>query len=97
MLRHLVLVRFRPEAPADTARRAVEALAALPALIPELRACHPALDVGADPDNCPLALVADFDDGAALQRYLEHPAHARVVDEFLAPWLLDLAVSDVEM
>jgi len=95
MLRHVVLLRFRPDAPADTAPRAVEALKTLPARIPEIRAYQPGLDVVREARSYDVGLIGDFDDRAALARYLAHPAHVEVVREYLSPWLADLAVVDV--
>jgi len=96
MLRHVVLLRFHADAPADTASRAVAALKTLPAQIPEIVSYQPAVDVVRAERSFDVALVSDFADRAALQHYLAHPAHVRVYEEFLAPHLADLAVADFE-
>jgi quinol monooxygenase YgiN len=74
----------------------VEVLKTLPALIPEIRAYQVALDVVRDDRSYDVALIGDFADRAALDRYLAHPAHQRVVEADIAPFLADLAVADFE-
>jgi quinol monooxygenase YgiN len=75
MFRHIVLVRFKAEA-TDADKQAVEeALSALPAQVPEIRAIQLGADVGRKANNWDLATVIDFDDAAAFQRYLQSPAH----------------------
>lgn len=96
MLRHVVLLRFRADAPADTAARAVAALKTLPAQIPEIVRYQPAEDTVRSERSYDVALVSEFADRAALERYLAHPAHVRVYEDHLAPHLADLAVADYE-
>jgi hypothetical protein len=97
MLRHVVLLRFGADAPADAASRAVAALTTLPALIPEILAYQPALDVVRSDRSFDVVLIADFADRAALDRYLAHPEHVRVYEHDLAPYLADLAVADFDV
>jgi hypothetical protein len=97
VLRHVVLLRLRADAPADAATRAVAALSTLPELIPEIVAYQPALDVVRSGRSFDVALIADFADRAALDRYLAHPAQVRVYERDLAPYLADLAVADYQV
>jgi len=39
--------------------------------------------------NADFAILVDFDDEDAFRRYTAHPAHARMVQEFLRPILAD--------
>jgi len=85
MLRHVVMFRFREEAPAD-ARESIEAgLARLPGRIPEIESYRFGADLGLREGNFDYCLVADFTDAAAFARYAEHPEHRRFVEERLAP------------
>lgn len=73
--RHIVLVRFRPEAREDERRAVVQAIEALPSLVPEIRALRAGANVGTSPAAYDLAVVMDFDDRAAFERYLASDAH----------------------
>ena len=79
MFRHIVLISFRPEA-APAERNAVRAaLAALPALVPEIRSFQSGDNVGKGPNHHDFATVMDFDDEAAFRRYLASDAHKAYV------------------
>ncbi len=75
--RHIVLVRVRPDVPADDIQRAFDALAALQGQIPGL------LSFSAGPNNSPEGraegythgFVMDFADAAARDVYLPDPRH----------------------
>lgn len=77
MIRHIVLVRFDPATP-EAERRAVLAdLAALRGTVPGLRAFVAGADVSREglAKGFTHAFTADFDDEAARDAYLVHPAH----------------------
>lgn len=75
MLRHIVLVRWK-EGTTDAEKQAVrDALAALPAQVPEIRALTLGDDVGRKANNWDMAAVLDFDDRDAFQRYLASAPH----------------------
>ncbi|HKK53674.1 MAG TPA: Dabb family protein [Myxococcota bacterium] len=85
MLRHVVMFRFREEAPPD-ARDSVEAgLADLPSEIEEIESYRFGADLGLRDGNFDYCLVADFADEEAFARYVDHPAHQRFIAERLAP------------
>jgi hypothetical protein len=81
-IRHIVLWKLAAE-DADTralhAEQMSERLTALPAAIPEILAMQVGPNVAYPQTNWDIALVADFDDVEALERYQVHPAHQEVV------------------
>lgn len=80
MLRHVVLLRWQPEVD-EAARRAVcDALAAMPAAVPEIRDLRWGPNVGTSPNAFDLAVVMDFDDREAFARYLASAAHRAYVE-----------------
>jgi len=85
MLRHVVCLHLRADAPAEAVDGLRAALAALPRQIPEIRAYTFGPDVGLASDNADFAVVADFDDADAWQRYQTHPAHVAVVQQHVQP------------
>ena len=77
MLRHVVLMKFVPEATAEQRQAVEDGLAALPAQIPELRSYVIGTDVGASEGNFDFAVVADLDDVDAF-RPIHRPPGAQV-------------------
>ena len=94
MLRHVVLMKFVPEATAEQRRAVEDGLAALPAQIPELRSYVIGTDVGASAGNFDFAVVADAE---AFKRYVDHPAHMAVVVERIRPIVADRAAVQYEI
>jgi hypothetical protein len=80
VLRHIVLVRFRPEAD-EAARQAVRAvIATMPDAVSGIVALHAGDDVGRTPASADYAVVMDFESREAFARYRDHPAHRAYVD-----------------
>jgi hypothetical protein len=80
MFRHIVLLRFKPEA-TDAQKKAVnDALDAFTHQIPEVRAICLGDDVGRKANSWDFAAVLDFDNREAFKRYLVSPAHLAYVD-----------------
>jgi len=55
--------------------------------IPEVRALSYGPDLGLMDGNVDFAIVEDFDDADSFQRYVAHPAHDRMIKEYLRPIL----------
>jgi hypothetical protein len=79
MLRHIVLLTFKPDATAEQKAAVADALEALRS-VPEVRSLTCGANVGSAPSHCDYALVADFDDMAAFRRYLASPPHRAYVE-----------------
>lgn len=80
MLRHIVLIHFKPEA-TTAEREAVRAsLLGFRDQVPELRGLVVGTNVGAAPGAADLAISADFDDMPAFRRYLGSAPHRAYVD-----------------
>ena len=87
MFRHVVLLRWKPEATPEQ-RAAVETgLSALPGLIPEICAYTIGTDAHVNEGNYDLVVVADFDDVDGYIVYRDHPDHQAVIREHIAPIL----------
>jgi stress responsive alpha/beta barrel protein len=87
MFRHVVLIKWRDDAASSARVRARDEISALPSLIPEIREYRVGVDVGETDGNFDLAVVADFDDARGYAVYRDHPAHVRVLTEFVRPIL----------
>jgi quinol monooxygenase YgiN len=89
MLRHVVLMRFDPEA-GDRARQAlIDGLRALPAQIDGITTYEVGMDAGLRDTPWDLGVVALFEDEAAWRAYLDHPAHVAVVKNLIPPAVID--------
>lgn len=100
MLRHIVLWKVKDEAlglkkwelVADLKFR----LEALLGRVPEIKSLQVGLNVVKAETACDIALVADFDDLAALQRYVDHHDHQKVV-EFVKQIVVERRAVDFEL
>ena len=79
MLRHIVLLTFKPEATEAERDAFREAVAAFRDNIPELRELTFGDNLGKGPNHHDFAVVADFDDMAAFRSFVESPAHQAYV------------------
>ena len=84
-LRHVVCVTWKVGTSPGAVTALCEALAGLPALIPEIQGYAFGTDLGLADANADFAIVADFEDIAAWRRYQEHPEHQRVLTELIKP------------
>ena len=80
MLRHIVLITFRPDATAADLAAFREALAQIRDTVPEIRGFITGDNVGKGPNHHDFAIVADFDDLAAFRRYIASPQHKAYVE-----------------
>jgi hypothetical protein len=85
MIRHCVMFRWKPEAPAGTAATLSDALAKLPRLIPEIKAYSFGPDIGVNHGNDEFVVVADFATVDDYVTYRDHPDHKRAVAEHVVP------------
>ena len=80
MLRHVVLVRFKPEATPDQRAAVHQAIEAMPAGEPEIKALTWGENVGSGPNHFDFAAVIDFADIDAFRRYLGGTVHQSFVN-----------------
>lgn len=97
MFRHVVLFRWTGQQTDAQVRSLADALAKLPAAIPEIRAYHFGPDAGINPANSDFAVVADFDDAAGYVTYRDHPAHREVVERHVSPIVATRAAVQFEL
>ncbi|MDP8225071.1 MAG: Dabb family protein [Candidatus Lernaella stagnicola] len=96
MLRHIVLIKLDPQKRAEALSAIVPALNELPSKIKEIRGYDVGVDSKRGANSADISLISEFDDASALQRYIEHPDHRRVVDELIKPNLSQIISVDYE-
>ena len=83
MLKHIVFFKFKPEVGDADISDLEQNLAALPALIPEIKGYEFGRDIIHSERSFDFALVSAFDDLEALKRYQMHPAHLKALNKLL--------------
>jgi hypothetical protein len=96
MIGHIVAVRWNDRATEELIATFEEGLRALPGIIPELISYRFGRDLALRPGNGDFAIVAQLASGDDVPKYLDHPAHLRVVKELLAPILAERTVIQFE-
>lgn len=87
MLRHVNILSFKDGTEQAAIDGLSEHLSGYAAAIPEIRALSFGPDLMLGERNADFAIIVDLDDEDAFSRYLAHPAHGRMVGEFLRPIL----------
>ncbi len=79
MLKHVVFLKFKEGVTEEEIAALENGLAGLPARISEIKAFHSGRDVIHSERSYDFALVGDFENLEAMQRYQVNPAHVAVV------------------
>jgi hypothetical protein len=85
VLRHVNILTWKDGAEQTAVDALTQHLSGYAAAIPEIRGLSFGPDLGLAERNADFAIIVDLDDEEAFRRYLNHPAHARMVEEFLKP------------
>ena len=85
MLRHIVMFKFKEDAPADAALSLEQGLSRLARSIPEIAAYDYGRDLELREGNFDFCLVAEFADVEAFGRYVVHADHQRFIQRQLTP------------
>jgi hypothetical protein len=101
MLRHVNLLTWKDGTEQAAIDALSEHLSGYAAEIPDIRDLSFGSDLGLAERNVDYAIIVDFDDAEAFSRYLTHPAHGRMVGEFVRPiveerWAVQFQVSAAE-
>lgn len=83
MLRHILLIRLKPDATDEQVDAFARAIGSLP--FPGRENVVVGRDIGVRPGNMDLAVSNDFPDEATYRAWGADPDHARVRAELLAP------------
>jgi len=97
VFRHVVLLRWKPEATPEQRAAVATGLATLPGLIPQIRTYTIGSDARVNDGNYDLVVVADFDDVDGYLVYRDHPDHRAVIQEHITPILAERAAIQHEM
>ncbi|MFD1626356.1 Dabb family protein [Azospirillum griseum] len=95
-INHIVLFGWTESATDEQRAACVQALHALPGLIPGLLSCTGGPQISPEPhgQGFDYGVVMTFADLAARDLYLTHPVHLRVIRDHIAPILARVQVLD---
>jgi hypothetical protein len=91
MIRHVAVFRWSEGATAQQIEAVATGLTEMVPEVPSIRAYSHGPDLVLGEGRWDYAVVADFDDPAGYQAYVDHPAHQRVATECIAPIRADRA------
>jgi heme-degrading monooxygenase HmoA len=84
MIKHVIVIKFKPDASEEDKKLFEEMLGKLPSVIPEIKGFLFGRDVVRSERSYDFALVSDFEDLKALERYRVHPEHVKVLQHVRA-------------
>ncbi len=97
MVEHVVLFKLTPDASPEQKQRMVAELKALKNRIDGIVDLTVGTNFSDRSQGYEIGLVVRFQDRAALDAYIPHPAHRGCVDQFISPIKEDVIVVDYEI
>ena len=85
MFHHVVVFTWRDGTTEEQVAAVAAELAKLPEEIPAIRRYEFGPDAGLDPANADFAVAAAFADAGGYLAYRDHPAHRKVVEDYISP------------
>mmetsp|Transcript_73507 Transcript_73507/g.195466 ORF Transcript_73507/g.195466 Transcript_73507/m.195466 type:complete len:100 (+) Transcript_73507:91-390(+) len=86
-IRHVVILKCKEEATAESKSKAVAAINGLTEKIPEIKSMKCGVDAGLADGNHDIAITADFESTEAYTVYAKHPEHVAVITDLIKPML----------
>jgi hypothetical protein len=97
MVEHIVLFKIKPDATAEQQETVLRELRALRDSVPGIVDLTVGHNFSSRSQGFGIGLVVRFEDRAALEGYLPHPAHRAAVDQHIRPIMEDVIVVDYEI
>jgi len=85
MFHHVVVFTWLDGTTEEQVAAVAAELAKLPEEIPAIRRYEFGPDAGLDPANADFAVAAAFADAGGYLAYRDHPAHRKVVEDYISP------------
>jgi hypothetical protein len=97
MIVHVVLFRLFPRTPKEKIDAMTSALNDLKIIIPELMEIHAGVNFSMRRQGYDVMLVSRFKNENDLRVYSDHPAHKKVIAEYIEPIRESVIVGDMEL
>lgn len=85
MIRHVVILKLKENAPVEEIKKAV---LNLKNLIKEIKNIQTGEDIKFDPSASDFCIIADFENIEDLKIYANHPEHIKVIQNNIKPYLI---------
>ncbi|MFC9935915.1 Dabb family protein [Glutamicibacter sp. NPDC127525] len=85
MITHVWGMTFNDHATAQRREEFLQAMAELPALTGETASFKAGADIGLNPGNSDVTIVAEFTDAQAWRNYIDAPAHQEFIEKHVNP------------
>jgi hypothetical protein len=85
MFRHVVMMQLSETTTDADAQAIIDALRALPPLVPEIRSYSVGRDAGISEGNFDIVVVGDFDDEAGYRAYGVNADHQAIIVDLVKP------------
>lgn len=85
MITHVWSMSFTKETTPEQRSAFIDAMAALPTQIEGVESFRAGTDLGLNPGNYEVGIVAEFADADAWRAYIEAPAHVAFVNDHVTP------------
>ena len=95
MVRHVVLMRWKPDVTAEQRAATIAAIRRTPDHVPELRGYVVEENVGSDEGNHDLAIIAELDDLDGYAAYRDNAAHQALIRDVIRPVLSERAALQI--
>ena len=86
---HVALFRWTPEVTGEQVDEFEKALATMPAAVGCLKSFRFGRDLGEREANFDFGVVAELESADQIHSYLDHPAHVRLVEEYVQKMLAE--------
>lgn len=96
MIEHIVIFKIKPNTPQNRITAMTDALNGLMNQIPQLMDMHAGINFSPRSKDFGVMLVSRFKHKEDLRIYMDHPAHRKVIDDYIHPIREDLIVGDLE-
>lgn len=97
MIEHIVLLKLKDGTPEESVARMIEGLKGLQSKVPGILAVSVGTNFSERSKGFTHGLVMRFEDKAALEAYLPHPAHEAVAQELVLPIIDDFVRVNYEI
>ncbi|MGQ0832472.1 MAG: Dabb family protein [Microthrixaceae bacterium] len=91
MIRHIAVFRWHEGTTPDQVAAVAAGLDGLPGVAPSIRTYAHGADLRLGEGRWDYVVIAEFDDVEGYHAYVDHPAHAAVLSERIAPLAADRA------
>ena len=97
MIRHVVLLHWKPNTPVEAIEAVTNAFTTLSTLIPQIRSYQFGPDLAIYDSNADYVVIADFDNEADFKAYVVNPDHGALMKEVSVPIMASFSSAQFQL